>query len=201
MSFNSSVPNASKSPANFPPQNIKNMTRLKEIINAEHNFTNALSPSQGIHRQCTFINKTAIPVVLTAGNGILFSFPDADGNSQLNWYNGVKNVQITPFENLAPIRLVGSASVASGNTADILNVPYDFTGTGHAYIQSTANFRWCFTEFIRYGNFKAASEIKNGGNSSDPVIAFAVSGNALVVKNNASTTQTLIWTLIYNKNS
>lgn len=95
MTFNITVPNAAQSPGLFPSQNNNNFQRLKDIINNDHNFTDSASAGQGIHKQCTFINR-ATPVGLPAGNGVLYSQADGTGASQLRWYNGASDLPITP---------------------------------------------------------------------------------------------------------
>jgi hypothetical protein len=109
MSFNPSVPNASKSPSLFPPQNITNMGRIQANLNAEHNFLNSNAAAQGIHKQCTFINRTA-PSSLPAGNGVLYTKNDSFSTSQLYWYNGSTTEQITP----ASLLISGNTSVPDG---------------------------------------------------------------------------------------
>jgi len=107
MTFSIIVPNANQSPGLFPTQNNTNFQRIKDIVNNDHNWTNSSSASQGIHKQCTFINRTT-PVGLPAGNGVLYSQADTTGASQLRWYNGASDVQVTNS---------GEVLVASGNKA------------------------------------------------------------------------------------
>ncbi len=82
MTFSITVPNAGQSPGFFPAQNNTNFSRLKDIINNEHNFLDTASTApeiaaQGIHKQVTLINKSATVAALPAGNGILYSMNDA----------------------------------------------------------------------------------------------------------------------------
>lgn len=96
MTFNATVPNATQSPSLFPAQANTNWTRLQTIINAEHVFNDTGQVTDGVHRQCTFIDR-ADPVSLISGtNSIAYSWADAGGQSQLKFFNGTSTFQITP---------------------------------------------------------------------------------------------------------
>lgn len=95
MTFNVTVPNAAQSPGLFPAQNNTNNQRVKDIINADHNFVDTFAANQGAHKQVTYINR-AVPGSLTAGtNGVSYT-KDVNGIPQLYFYNGVTDQQITP---------------------------------------------------------------------------------------------------------
>ena len=122
MTFSTSVPNASQSPGLFPAQNNTNFNRLKTIINADHNFTDSASGSQGFHRQASFINKTAptVPVGLGSANGILYALNDSASESQLWWLSNATRKQITgAFAVLAR----GSQLIETTSTTTIYTVP------------------------------------------------------------------------------
>lgn len=96
MTYNVTVPNASQSPSLLPGQANANFTRLKELINADHVFNDTMQTTDGVHRQCTLIDR-ADPVSLPSGtDAILYSWEDASGQSQLKLYNGTSIFQITP---------------------------------------------------------------------------------------------------------
>lgn len=152
MTFSIVVPNATQSPGLFPAQNNTNFQRLKDIINNDHNFTDSTSLSQGIHKRVTLINQ-ATPIGLPAGNGILYSQADGTGASQLRWYNGASDTQITAVGQI----LIGAGSkalttVSSGN---MFTVPANSFGYIYMWIngslltcaqilwQSTANTVVC----------------------------------------------------------
>jgi len=84
MTFNIVVPASAESPGVFPAQNNTNFDRLRANINNDHNFQNTNAADQGIHRQCTMINRATPVGPLAAGNGILYSKNDVNGNAQLN---------------------------------------------------------------------------------------------------------------------
>ncbi len=133
MTFNPSVPNAAQSPGLFPAQNSTNFTRLKTIINADHVFNDTAQTTDGLHRQVTLINR-ATPVVLPAGsNGILYSKLDTLSATQLNFWNGVTNFQITPT---MPIRAAVNFNEA-GSIRSQFNVS---SVTKHASGDYTVNF-------------------------------------------------------------
>ena len=133
MTFSITVPNASQSPGLFPTQNNTNFQRIKDIVNNDHNWTDATSLSQGIHKQCTLINRTT-PVGLPAGNGILYSQDDTSGNSQLRWYNGSTDTQVS---NAGSVLLAfGSDSLTTGSTASIYTLPDN--SFGYMYFWKTS---------------------------------------------------------------
>mgnify|MGYP001590969589 CR=1 FL=1 len=122
------VPNATQSPGLFPAQNNENFLRIKDIVNNDHNWTDSSSASQGIHKQSTYINR-ATPVTLTAGNGILYSQADTAGASQLFWYNGAANSQLTNTDFLVATGEKALTTVSSGS---IFTVPPN--SFGHIYM-------------------------------------------------------------------
>ena len=183
MTFNITVPNAAQSPGDFPPQNNANFKRLQKIINAEHNFTNTEADSEGIHKQCTFINR-GLPTALPAGNGILYAKADATGTSQLNWYNGSTNQQLTPG-----VLVVSSSASVNASAEEFI-----FKDPGYNYVAKV---------------FVLSSPLKTNGTNA---ILFGSTGNTvptalagfipifysakdLKIKNNDTTTQTIYWTL------
>ena len=136
MTFNIVVPNAGQSPGVFPAQNNTNFSRLKTIINADHNFTDSIAASEGAHKKATFINLSPQPIGFPAGtNGILYSFPDSDGASQLRWYNGASDQQVTGGDNLLAS---GTAVVATNSVAVIYTLPAA-DGFGMIYMWVDAN--------------------------------------------------------------
>jgi hypothetical protein len=84
MTFNSAIPNPGKSPSLFPAENQTNMARLRANINRDHNFLDTLAAGNGIHKQCTFMDRLPVPTGFPGGNGILYSAPDPNtARSQL----------------------------------------------------------------------------------------------------------------------
>lgn len=198
MTFNPSVPNASQAPNLFPPQNSANFTQLRKIIAADHQFNNTAQANDGFHNQCTMIDR-AVPVALPSGaNGIFYSFLDGSGQSQLGWYNGTTNQILTPYDELLPIRLVGSAGpVASGASVTILAAPgYNYMGAGFVYVN--ASFVNRYQSIYRLGTGVSIQDITSqSGSISRPT--FVYSGQDLQVQNNDGSTRTLLYSIIINR--
>lgn len=201
MTFNANIPNAGQSPELFPNQSHANFTRLKTLINADHVFNDSAQANDGSHRQVTLTNLLANPSSLPATtNAIVFSKNDTtSGVTQLYFYNGTTTQQISGYDYILPMRVVGSALVNAGMTTDVLNVAYNFSGSGHAWFVSGGTFRYTFAEFIRVGTFHDAQEVADDGGSSSPEFGFT--GNVLQVRNNAANTQTIFWSCVINRNS
>lgn len=198
MTYNPNRPNASESPGVFPAQANTNFTRLKTIINADHVFNDKapMSPSNdGFHRQVHLFAR-AIPVILDGASAILYACIDSLGRTQLKFYNGVADIQLTPPQELLPIRIVGSESVSAGATVNAYVDPgFRYAGTGWATIENNNIFR--FYNILRAGTNDLHELDDNSGSVSRPVFSF--SGNNLQITNNDASTRTLTWSLIINR--
>lgn len=128
MTFNVTVPNAAQSPGIFPAQNNTNFQRIKDIVNADHNFVDTAATNQGAHKQVSLINR-ADPVALTGGtNGVLYS-KDVNGVPQFFFYNGVTVQQITPIAANFVEEFVASNVVAGNSSVLILTLSTNAYGT------------------------------------------------------------------------
>lgn len=196
MTFDPNVPNASQSPGLFPPQNNTNFARLKTIINADHVFNDSPQTTDGVHRQCTMIAR-AMPGGLPGGtNAILYSWLDSQSRTQLRFYNGATDVQLTPPQELYPIRVAGVVSVGAGADTTIYADPgFRYAGTGWAAGTGLNVFR--FYNILRMGANDIHELDDNSGSISRPELFF--SGNDLKIKNNDSSTQSLTYSLIINR--
>jgi len=88
MTFDPNRPNSGQSPGVFPAQNQTNWSRLKAIINADHNFLDSAADAQGAHNQTTYIDR-ADPASLLAGtDSIEYGKTATDGTSELWFYDG-----------------------------------------------------------------------------------------------------------------
>lgn len=196
MTYDPNQPNASVSPGLFPTGNNTNFARLKTIINADHVFNDTAQSTDGIHRQMTMIVR-AMPVALPMGtNSILYSWIDGSGQTQLRFYNGTDDFQLTPPEELYPIRIVGSQSVGASATITAYADPgFRYAGTGWAMVQNNTAIK--FYNILRSGtNF--VNELDNDGSSgSRPTFSF--SGNNLQITNASGATRILVWSLIINR--
>lgn len=195
MTFDPAIPKAAQSPGLFPAQNNTNYTRLKAIINHDHVFNDTEQvDTDGIHRQMTLVSR-AHPVSLPTGvNSMLYSF---SGTTQQLWfYDGSTNFQLTPPQDLYPIRVVGSASVTAGNTTTAYADPgFRWAGTGWAMIDNSVVFR--FYNLLRSGTNDLHELDSNSGTPSRPTFEFST--NNLVIRNNDASTRTLTWSLIINR--
>lgn len=196
MTFDPNVPNASQSPGVFPAQNNTNFARLKTIINADHVFNDTAQTTDGVHRQVTMIAR-ASPVGLPTGtNAILYAWVDSQSRTQLRFYNGAVDIQLTPPDELYPIRVVQTQSVNGNQTVTAFADPgYRWAGTGWAAITGQNIFR--FYNILRMGGNDIHEIDTNDGSTSRPTFSF--SGNNLRITNNDSSTQSLTWSLIINR--
>ena len=192
MTFNIVAPNAGQSPGIFPAQNNTNFDRLKTLINAEHVFNDTAAANDGVHKQMTMVAR-ADPVSLPAGtNGILYN-KVVGSNGEMFYYNGTTIIQLTPYDQVLPIRVAGSQSLAGGASVTIFNPTYNWAGTGWAILQD----RFKFYNLIRNFSDVDAHLLDSNGSSSIPTLQF--SGAALQAKNNSGSTQIISWSLIVNR--
>ena len=199
MTFNANVPNAAQSPGLFPPQSNTNNTRLRAIINVDHLFSDSASATQGFHKQVSMLTR-ADPVGLGSANGIFYTKVDANGRSQIYWYNGVNVQQVSGYDDILPMRITGNASVNAAQSTSVLNVAYDWSGSGYVWYVNGSTFRWSNFIFMRVGaNTTRFMVAESSSSLSVPVFIFT--GTDLRVGNNDGSTQTLFWSCIINKNS
>lgn len=198
MTFNPTVPNASQSPGLFPSQNNTNYTRLKTIINADHVFNDTAQANDGAHKMVTLVDLLADPVALAAGtNGILYTKVE-NGTSELKFYNGLTVLQLTPYDQVLPIRVMGSQNIASGVDISIFNPSYNWAGTAYA-IHGSGLSPYNFYNLSRFGantNVNTLASFTPFGNFA-PSMFFT--GTDLRIKNNDIVAQTVFWSLIINR--
>lgn len=124
MTYNTTVPNAGQSPGLFPAQNNTNFSRLKTIIDADHNFLDTAADAQGAHNQVTFIDRADPSSLLTGTDSIIYGKTASDGASELWFYEGSVNNQVNWRE------LSGTVAISSTSTyANIATVPANAFGT------------------------------------------------------------------------
>ncbi len=195
MTFDPNIPNAGQSPGLFPAQSNTNYTRLKTIINADHVFNDTAQSTDGFHRQCTMLVR-AQPGSLPAGsNAILYSWLDAASQTQLRYYNGANDFQITP-QVAAPTKLTGSVALA-GNTPSgtIYTVPPNSYGTIFVnYISPAGNFFTLYLFFRSSNVFTGSSFLKQNPSSGAPEIS--ISGANISVVNKDSSARTVAYYII-----
>jgi hypothetical protein len=195
MTFDPNIPNAGQSPGLFPPQNNTNFARLKTIINSDHVFNDTAQATDGFHRQATMIAR-AQPVALPIGaNAILYSALDIAGQTQLRFFNGANDFQLTP-QIAAPTKLTGAVALAGNATSGtIFTIPDNSFGTIFVnYIVPAGNFFRYFM-FYKSGNaFVDAVIIRNSDNVNRPDISIA--GSNIRVVNGSSSAKTVAFYII-----
>jgi len=189
MSYNPNIPNPSQSPGLFPAQSQANFTRLKTIINSDHVFNDSTQSTDGIHRQATMLVRDMPGSLPSGANAILYSWIDADGQSQLRYYNGTNDFQITP----------PGGGIGGGFIAGTVNLAGNTT-SGTVWTIPANTFAWVFVNytnpvsdlFTLYFVFCSGPSSVRATilrNSSipflDPTISFA--GNNMRVRNNSDT--------------
>lgn len=195
MTFDPNVPNAGQSPGLFPPQNNTNFARLKTIINADHVFNDTAQTTDGVHRQVTMISR-AQPVVLPGGtNSILYSWLDGAGQTQLRFYNGANDFQLTPLGS-APTKVTGSVALAGNATSGtIYTIPDNSYGTIFVnYISPAGNFYRLYFFYKSGPTFVGADTIRESPNTSRPAIS--ISGSNIRVVNGSSSARTVAYYII-----
>lgn len=197
MTFVPNVPNPSQSPGDFPPQNAANFTQLKKIIIADHVFNDSPAANDGIHKQVTFQTRQVHGALPTGASARLYTKLDTFSLPQLYYWNGTSDFQLTPPEDLYPIRVVGSASLAPNATAVAYADPgFRWAGTGWSIVQNTNVFY--YWSLLRSGPNNIQEIRDKTGTPSRPVLEF--SGNNLRIRNlDSGSTLTCVWSLIINR--
>jgi hypothetical protein len=161
-------------------------------------FSDSFVNQQGIHKQVTTINR-ADPVSLPFGNGILYSKNDSLGNSQLYWYNAFQTIALTPGDRLYPNNNIGSATLA-GNASQVIfpDPGYRYCATGFTLLNNSSAFK--YWTIVRAGSNNIQSIAGNSGSAARPDFVFGGgSGNDLMVVNDSSSPQTVVWSVIYTR--
>ncbi len=186
------APNATKSPGLFPAEANENWQRLVNIINADHIFAFSVDTQQGMHKQCSLINR-ATPMGSTApASGILYSKNDTSGAAQLNWYNGSSNVQVTPGVQT----ITGSASILNNGEQIVFLKP----SPDYSYVA----YVWASIVGSAVGNHSAvANHFTTSFNSVIPAQTNAMGtpfgfnvGNDLLFVNRTGGTATIAWSAL-----
>lgn len=131
MAFDPSVPNAAQNPKMFPQQGNIDFKRLKTIIGGDHVFNDAVTATDGIHKQVTLTNVETVPATVLKDTAVVYSrLEGVDKPTQLYFFNGTTEQQVTP---------------------DIVTFPklfayvnfngYPVTGGGNQVIKSSSNIK------------------------------------------------------------
>ena len=184
MTFSTQVPVASQSPQLFPAQANVNFTRLKTIINADHVFNDSTQTTDGVHRQVTLINR-ATPVSLPVGtNGIMYSFLDGAGQTQLRFYNGNTDVQITGSNILAMVNFNGISGAVIRKQFNVSSITRLSTGKYKlTFTNSLPNTNYIVT----FGGMRDQEDLSVGCVTGDSTYGNSVKTNELYVSFYGST--------------
>lgn len=192
MTFNVNVPNQSQSPGLFPAQNNTNFNRIKLNIDSNHFFLDTAGATQGYHKKVSLINLSATPVGLDSASAILYSLTDGSA-SQLHYYNGGADYQLTPPDQVSPIRFVTAIPLAANQTLDAYAAqPFLWAGTAWGITQNTNHY--VLYNIIRSGT----NEIHATDTFNQDVSLFFV-GDVLRVQNLKNFPLTAVVSLIINR--
>lgn len=197
------VPNAGQSPGLFPAQNNTNFGRIKTLVGIDHVWSDSSSTTQGYHNKVSLLNLVD-PTTLNSANGIAYTKNDAtSGANQLYFYNGATVQQLSGYQFILPIKISGSQSVAAGGTINIVNVPYSWAGTAFA-IMNKDGTPYTFYNAIKFGVTATTVDLNIIDVHTDSVNGLTppsllFNTGILQIKNNATSTQTLVWSVILNR--
>ena len=186
MSFNAAVPLNSDSPSLFPAQNQTNMTRLRTIVGADHQFNLAALANDGYHNLIHLTQQA--PSGALAATGRLYAKMGPDGFINLFYMNDAGfEYTLTP----APTVITGTVNIGANATFyTITAIPANVFGEV---------FLWK-GRFIQTGNFVSDATVVNGysyaqkyatGASASAILQLGFDGTGasglnLTVENNGS---------------
>lgn len=194
MTFDPNAPNPGQSPGLFPTQNNTNYARLKTIINADHVFNDTAQATDGVHRQVTMISR-ADPVSLPAGtNSILYSWIDGDGQTQLKFYNGTVDYDITPIAP-SPLKITGTMALAgSATSSSVYTIPTNTFGTIFVNYQFPFGTLYRLYGFSRTGAQVNTFVISQSGGSGLPAIS--VPAFDILLVNGTGSARTILYYIV-----
>jgi len=199
--YNASVPQSSDSPSIFPAQGQANFGRLLTVFGVDHQFNLSAATNDGWHKVVHLIQQA--PTGPDSGFGRLYVKLQGPA-VQLFYLDdlGVEH-QITPFYDKLPFKVTGNTAVLAPNATesifpnlqpDFTVVGYNYTGFGFAFYNGTTTSTT--NSFMRIGGIGDEHKLTNNGNNF-PTIEY--SGTSLVVRNNATTTKTINYSLMVNR--
>ena len=131
----------------------------------------------------------------TGSNAILYSWLDGAGQTQLRFYNGATDYQLTPLV-AGPTKVTGSVALAGNATSGtIYTVPANSFGTIFVnYISPAGNF-WRYYMFYRSSTLSVDGKLlEDSPNTSRPDIS--ISGANIRVVNGNSSARTVAYYII-----
>jgi hypothetical protein len=135
MSYTTNIPNATQSPSLFPGQATTNWTRLKTLINADHQFNDSAASTDGYHKIVRWVNQsgalydnTPTPI---AGVGQLYTksvTTSAGTSEQLCYHQGTgATASNENCLSLLPIRAYANFNGRITNGVATLNSSFNIT--------------------------------------------------------------------------
>lgn len=164
MTFDPAVPLNSDSPSVFPAQNQTNMSRLKTLVSADHQFNNTAAANDGYHN---LIHMTIqAPSGALASTGRFYSKTSAGRVHAFYMDSSGSEYQISPT---MPIR----AAVNFDNTGAIRGTAYNVSSVTK---NGTGDFTVNFTTAMPNVNYVV--QVTGMRNASDEVSVGCVTGTA-----------------------
>lgn len=199
MSYNNLIPQAADSPGIFPAQSQVNFTRLKTIIDADHQFNDSPASNDGYHNLIHMI--PASPTGALAGIGRLY-VKITSGVTQLFYRDDSgTEYQITPQYLVSPQKITGTGVVPAATPGptpgELLIFPtptYDYTGILTIYINNTSSTT---SYAIMRSGANASSSIISAATIG--LISAAYTGTDLKIFNLSGGAQTMVWSLMINR--
>ncbi len=135
MSYNTNIPNATQSPSVFPGQATTNWTRLKTLVNADHQFNDSAAANDGYHKVVRWVNQagalydnTPTPI---AGVGQLYTksvTTSAGTTEELCYHQGTGGAASNEVcLSLLPIRAYANFDGRGTNGVATLNSSFNIT--------------------------------------------------------------------------
>jgi hypothetical protein len=145
MTFDPAVPLNSDSPSIFPAQNQTNMSRLRTIIAADHQFNNTAAGNDGYHN---LIHMTLqAPSGALASTGRFYSKISAGRVHSFYMDNAAAEYQITPT---MPIRASVNFTGSAVNGAQVIRSQYNVASVTRT---STGGYTVAFTTAMPDNNY------------------------------------------------
>jgi hypothetical protein len=196
MTFDPNIPNAGQSPGLFPPQNNTNFARIKTIINSDHVFNDTAQSTDGFHKQATMIARASPVALPTGSNAILYSWLDGSGQTQLRFYNGANDFQITPIVNTGPVKVTGIVNVTGdGLSGAVYTIPTNtFLTIFVNYTTPNSGNKYRYYMIYNSGGFNLGDLLKESPNTKRPAVE--ISGGQIFIRNGESSARNIAYYII-----
>ncbi len=197
MSYNQLIPLNTDSPGIFPSQARTNFSRLREIIEGDHQFNDSLQENDGYHNLIHLTQQD--PSGSLAGIGRLYS-KIVDGVVQLFYMDDAGTPhQMTPEASVGPTKIVGSVPIAANDSFTIFSTPtYDYTGYGTVYVNDLLATQKSYV-LVKTGSYATVSLFSDNDTFFFNLPTLFYDGTNLKAKNNSGATVDVVWSLMINR--